>query len=85
MSKVKQEYLDSIKEVQKNLQAIQLELGAIALAELRKKALLEAYADQEAKAKEVADSIQAEYGNGSVDLETGEFTEAPAAEAEVVE
>lgn len=85
MAKVKQELLDAVKEVQKNLQAIQMELGAIALAELRKDALLKAYEEQQAKGKEATDAIQAEMGDGTVDLETGEFTPAPAPEAEVVE
>lgn len=83
MAKVKQELLDAVKEAQKNLQAIQMELGAIALAELRKDALLKAYEEQQAKIKEVTDAIQAEHGDGNVDLETGEFT--PATGAEVVE
>lgn len=85
MAKVKQELLDAVKEVQKNLQVIQLELGAIAIAELRKGALLKAYEEQQAKIKEATDAIQAEHGDGNVDLETGEFTPAPAPEAEVVE
>jgi hypothetical protein len=75
MAKVKQELLDAVKEAQKNLQAIQMELGVIVLAELRKDALL--------KIKEATDAIQAEHGDGNVDLETGEFT--PATGAEVVE
>jgi hypothetical protein len=85
MAKVKQELLDAVKEAQKNLQAIQMELGAIALAELRKDALLKAYEEQQAKGKGATDAIQAEMGDGSVDLDTGEFTPAPAPEAEVVE
>jgi hypothetical protein len=85
MAKVNQELLDAVKEAQKNLQAIQMELGVIVLAELRKAALLKAYEEQQAKIKEATDAIQAEMGDGSVDLETGEFTPTPAPEAEVVE
>ena len=85
MAKVKQELLDAVKEAQKNLQAIQMELGVIVLAELRKDALLKAYEEQQAKIKEATDAIQAEHGDGSVDIETGEFTPAPVPEAEVVE
>ena len=85
MAKVKQELLDAVKEAQKNLQAIQMELGVIVLAELRKDALLKAYEEQQVKIKEATDAIQAEHGDGNVDLETGEFTPAPAPEAEVVE
>ena len=85
MAKVKEELLNAVKEAQKNLQAIQMELGVIVLAELRKDALLKAYEEQQGKIKEATDAIQAEHGDGSVDLETGEFTPAPAPEAEVVE
>jgi hypothetical protein len=85
MAKVNQELLDAVKEAQKNLQAIQMELGVIVLAELRKAALLKAYEEQQAKIKEATDAIQATHGDGNVDLETGEFTPAPAPEAEVVE
>lgn len=83
MAKVNQELLDAVKEAQKNIQAIQMELGVIALAELRKDALLKAYEEQQAKIKEATDAIQQAHGDGSVDIETGEFT--PATGAEVVE
>jgi hypothetical protein len=85
MAKVKEELLNAVKEAQKNLQAIQMELGVIVLAELRKDALLKAYEEQQGKIKEATDAIQAEHGDGSVDIETGEFTPAPAPEAEIVE
>jgi hypothetical protein len=85
MAKVKEELLNAVKEAQKNLQAIQMELGVIVLAELRKDALLKAYEEQQGKIKEATDAIQAELGDGNVDLETGEFTPAPAPEAEIVE
>jgi hypothetical protein len=85
MAKVKEELLSSVKDAQKNLQAIQVELGALKLAELRVEELFAAYKEQQTKLKEATDSIQAEMGDGSVDLESGEFTPAPPAEAEVVE
>jgi hypothetical protein len=85
MAKVKEELLNAVKEAQKNLQAIQMELGVIVLAELRKDALLKAYEEQQGKIKEATDAIQAEHGDGSVDIESGEFTPAPVPEAEVVE
>jgi hypothetical protein len=83
MAQVKEEVLNALKEAQKNLQAIQLELGAIKLAELRTQELFEIYKDQQSKAKEATDAIQAEYGDGSLNLETGEFT--PSTGAEVIE
>ena len=85
MAKVNEELLSAVKTAQKTLQAIQLELGAIKLAELRTPELFAAYKEQPTKIKEPTDAIHAEYGDGSVDLESGEFTPAPPAEAEVVE
>jgi hypothetical protein len=85
MAQVKEELLNTVKEAQKNLQAIQAELGAIKLAELRTQELLSAYKEQQAKIKEATDAIQAEYGDGSVNLETGEFTPADGTSAEVIE
>lgn len=83
MAKVKEELLNAVKEAQKNMQAIQLELGVIMLAELRKDALLKAYEEQQAEIKKATDAIQSELGDGNVDLETGEFT--PATGAEVID
>jgi len=83
MAKVKEELLSAVKDAQKAMQAIQMELGAIALAELRKEALMAAYKEQQSKVQEATEAIREEYGDGSVDLESGEFT--PETSAEVVE
>ena len=83
MAKVKEELLNAVKEAQKNMQAIQMELGVIMLAELRKDALLKAYEEQQDEIKKATEAIQSEMGDGNVDLETGEFT--PATGAEVIE
>jgi hypothetical protein len=85
MAQVKEELLNAVKDAQKNLQAIQLELGALKLAELRVEELFAAYKEVQAKVKEATDAIQAEHGDGSVNLETGEFTAADGTSAEVVE
>lgn len=85
MAQVKEELLNAVKEAQKNLQAIQVELGALKLAELRVEELFAAYKEQQVKVKEATDAIQAEHGDGSVNLETGEFTPADGTGAEVVE
>ena len=61
---------------------IQNELGAILLMELRKSTLLDAYKQQEAKMEEARKAILEAHGDGTVDLNTGEFTPA---EAEIVE
>ena len=84
MAQVKEELLNAVKDAQKNLQAIQMELGALKLAELRVEELFAAYKEVQAKVKEATDAIQAEHGDGSVNLETGEFTPADGTGAEVV-
>ena len=83
MAQVKEELLNAVKNAQKTMQSIQLELGAIALAEIRKEALVAAYKEQQSKVQEATEAIREEYGDGSVDLESGEFT--PETGAEVVE
>jgi allophanate hydrolase subunit 1 len=85
MAKVKEELLAPVNDARQAMQAIQVELGALALAELRKEALLAAYKEQQQKLQEATDAIQTEYGDGSVDLESGEFTPGEAPAAEVVE
>jgi hypothetical protein len=83
MATVNQEYIDTIKNAQATMKAIQSELGAIALVELRKEALLAAYKAEDQKVQETSTKIREEYGDGTLDLESGEFT--PAETAEVVE
>jgi hypothetical protein len=85
MAQVKEELLNAVKDAQKNLQAIQMELGALKLAELRVEELFAAYKEVQAKVKEATDAIQATHGDGSVNLETGEFTPADTPEAQIVE
>jgi hypothetical protein len=74
MTTIKKEMLDSVKEAQGNMQSIQNELGAIALAELRKDALLKAFVEQQEASKVATEAIREEYGDGSINLESGEFT-----------
>lgn len=83
MAQVSEELISSIKEVQAEMGKIQSELGAILLIELRKSVLLDAYKAQEAKMEEVRAKILEVHGDGTVDLNTGEFT--PATGAEVIE
>ena len=74
MAKIKEELIEAINDARKTMAAIQNELGALALAELRKEALLEEYKAQQLKVNETTDTIREEYGDGEVNLETGEFT-----------
>ena len=74
MAQIKEELLDAVKEARNTMAAIQSELGSIALVELRKEALLEEYKKQQGALNEATNNIREEYGDGEVDLESGEFT-----------
>mgnify|MGYP003631708488 CR=1 FL=1 len=74
MITVKEEMLNSVREAQTNMQNIQSELGALSLAELRKAALMKAFTEQQELGKTATAAIREEYGDGSVNLESGEFT-----------
>lgn len=74
MAKVNEQHIEAIKTNKGEMDKIQAELGMIALMELRKSVLLNAYAECEKKVNETIEAISAEHGDGSVDLETGEFT-----------
>lgn len=74
MAKVKEEYIGKITNAQAVMQRIQAELGQIALLENRKAFLLAEYASQEQLLNEVGAQIKEEYGDGTVDVGTGEFT-----------
>jgi FMN-dependent NADH-azoreductase len=81
MAQVKEEFLNAVKEAQAAMQSIQMELGAIALAELRKEVLMKAYKEQQEKIQQTTEAIREEYGDGSVNLESGEFTAEAQVEA----
>lgn len=74
MAKVNEQHIEQIKTNKGEMDKIQAELGMIALMELRKAVLLNAYAECEKNVNEAIEAISAEHGDGSVDLETGEFT-----------
>lgn len=91
--KLTREELEKLQEIQQKNNALISELGQIGLAELNiaaRQKNAEAYLeelrkDEQAFAKELEDK----YGQGSIDLQKGEFIpakkeEAPAAEAETV-
>jgi len=86
--KLTQEELQQIKDVQAKSQAVTSELGQIELLKLQLKTrrknaedFLEELSKEE---KALAESLEAAYGKGSIDLEKGEFI-AYVEQAEVVE
>ena len=76
MAKVDEKMVETIREIQKDMQTVQLELGAIALMENRKEELKAIHKELEAKMQATRKEISEELGDGTLDLSTGEFTPA---------
>lgn len=72
MAKIKQEELESVTSIKKELDALVSEIGVV---ETQKHALLHKVAEvNESLAKEKK-ALEEAYGKISIDLETGEYTE----------
>jgi hypothetical protein len=86
-TKLTQEQLQQISDIQNNYQAVAQELGNIELQkialEARRQAAEQFLIELQTQEKEVAVAIEQEYGKGSINLSTGEFT--PTQEEEVIE
>jgi hypothetical protein len=86
-TKLTQEQLQQISDIQNNYQAVAQELGNIELQKIalkaRRQAAEEFLTELQTQEKEVAITIEQEYGKGSINLSTGEFT--PTQEEEVIE
>jgi len=80
MEKVKEEFLESIKSIQNDMNKIQQELGAIALLKERKSNLISSFKELEERMADSRKLIVEEYGDGTVNLDTGEFTPVEAEE-----
>jgi hypothetical protein len=74
MAKVDEKLVETIRDIQKDMQTVQLELGAIALMENRKEELKAIHKELEAKMQATRKEISDEMGDGTLDLSTGEFT-----------
>ena len=74
MAKVDDQLVETIRELQKDMQTVQHELGAIALMENRKNELLAIHKELEAKMQATRKEVSDELGDGTLDLTTGEFT-----------
>ena len=85
--KLTQEQLDQIASIQQNYQALSQELGNIELQKIalkaRRQAAEEFLTELQTQEKEVAITIEQEYGKVNINLKTGEFT--PIQEEEVIE
>jgi len=85
MAKVDEQLVQTIRDIQKDMQTVQHELGAILLMKNREGELLTIFKELDAKLQATRKEISDQMGDGSLDLSTGEFTPSEPAEAEVVE
>lgn len=74
MAKIDEQLIAKINEAKNEMQQIQMELGAITLAEISKEILLDNYKKLKTTIDETVAEIGKEFGDGQIDLETGEFT-----------
>ena len=74
MAKIDEQLIAKINEAKNEMQQIQMELGAIALAEISKEILLANYKKLKTTIDETVSEIGTEFGDGQINLETGEFT-----------
>tara|TARA_R110001606_G_C15361245_1_gene648566 strand:- start:1800 stop:2063 length:264 start_codon:yes stop_codon:yes gene_type:complete len=74
MSQVSKELLTELQEAKQTMQAIQNELGLMAIAESSKPELLAKYKEMQAQIRTASEKIQEEHGAGNLDIDTGEFT-----------
>jgi predicted transcriptional regulator len=89
MAKVKEEQLSKVVELKQIQEQLTLEVGSLTIAKKEIDGRLEQVYQL---AKETAEQVQAiveeiskEYGPGTLDIQTGEFTPVESPDAEVVE
>jgi hypothetical protein len=82
MAKVDEQLVQTVREIQQDMQTVQHELGAIALMENRKQELLTIFKELDSKLQSTRKEISDEMGEGTLDLATGEFTAAEEVSAE---
>ena len=82
MAKVDEQVVQTIRDLQKDMQTVQHELGAIALMENRKNELLAIHKELDAKMQATRKEVSDELGDGTLDLTTGEFTPSETASEE---
>lgn len=84
MAKVSEEILNEIKDLRTKQGSLQAEMGSLGITKQeikeREAAIYAELKELGSKAQESMGKIREEYGDGSVDLETGEFTPADTAE-----
>jgi hypothetical protein len=75
--KLSEEELKILREYQKKQNAITFDLGQVdiqkAFLEGQRSSILDGLADLQEKSNKTAKELQKKYGDGNIDLETGEF------------
>ena len=75
--KLSEEELKILREYQKKQNAITFDLGQVdiqkAFLEGQRASILDGLADLQEKSNKTAKELQKKYGDGNIDLETGEF------------
>ena len=72
MAKIKQEELEKVTSIKKELDKVISEIGVL---ETQKHALLHKIAEVNEKLSKEKEKLEESYGKISIDLETGEYTE----------
>ena len=72
MAKIKQEELETVTSIKKELDSLVSEIGVV---ETQKHALLHKVAEVNEKLSTEKKALEEAYGKISIDLETGEYTE----------
>lgn len=84
--KLKTEELEKLKEIQQKNSAVAVELGNVELSKIqlenRRKEIITFLEELREEEKALGDELSKNYGSGTLNLETGEFTPAPEEPAE---
>lgn len=80
-TKLTQEEIQQLQEIQQQNQSLALELGNLEIAKIqienRYDELVEFHTQLKSKENEFGKELSTKYGNGTIDLEKGEFIPAP--------
>lgn len=89
MAKVKEEQLSKVVELKQMQEQLILEVGSLTIAKKeideRLKKVYPLVRETSEQIQVIVDEISKEYGPGTLDIQTGEFTPSESPDAEVVE
>jgi hypothetical protein len=89
MAKVKEEQLSKVVELKQMQEQLTLEVGSLTMAKKeideRLEKVYQLVKETSEQVQVIVEEISKEYGPGTLDIQTGEFTPAESSDAEVVE